>query len=543
MAIAFVRQASTSGTAQPLAVTISTAAGNFLIACISASGDDITGVTDSAGNTWTQAVTKVITNETRSAQIWYTANAAAVTSVSVAHSNSAATVYVNVSEWSGLAASTPGDGTSSDTGTSTDILVGSVATANASDLLIATNIHVNWATNTAARDSFTDLTTASTSWHNSAYRIVGVTGTYTTSWGMSTSQKWAGVIAAFKEASATQYQQPVNAVVTPAPALTTKSSFKRALTIAATTAASLVSGFKNYVTLTANAYAVLVGGYGQEVRSHRPTAYWRLGEASGTTADDEVGSNDGTYNGPTLGQPGLLASDPDTCPLFDGVNDHITTLLAANPSLTDFSVEAWAIGNVNGRTVVQQNDGGGTGRAWIYTDGSGVISSFAGGAQLSSGVFMGPNVARHIVTTYEKATTTLRIYVDGVLGNSAVRSVESCAGTWQIGAGKSVTQPWDGRIDEVAIYERLLTAAEITAHYDKGTVAPSSMFTKKVKKTISAVGGFVASLARVITRDATGWVRLSDAAVNDVTLTDAGVASAALSDSAVATVTLSDETP
>ena len=44
-----------------------------------------------------------------------------------------------------------------------------------------------------------------------------------------------------------------------------------------------------------------------------PVGYWRLGEASGTVAVDQMGANDGAYSGsPTLGVAGLLTGDPDT---------------------------------------------------------------------------------------------------------------------------------------------------------------------------------------------------------------------------------------
>ena len=61
--------------------------------------------------------------------------------------------------------------------------------------------------------------------------------------------------------------------------------------------------------------------YSQQVLADTPAAYWRLGEASGTTAADSSGANrTGRYlNTPTLGQPGALAGDstrppPSTAP-------------------------------------------------------------------------------------------------------------------------------------------------------------------------------------------------------------------------------------
>src|SRR5688500_11107092 len=55
--------------------------------------------------------------------------------------------------------------------------------------------------------------------------------------------------------------------------------------------------------------------YANIVLADNPTAYWRLGETSGTTAVDSSvpGGNQGTYlNGVTLGIPGAIPGDPNT---------------------------------------------------------------------------------------------------------------------------------------------------------------------------------------------------------------------------------------
>ncbi len=53
-----------------------------------------------------------------------------------------------------------------------------------------------------------------------------------------------------------------------------------------------------------------MSAYSDAVKALSPTAYWRLGEASGVTAYDETTNHDGTYvNTPTLGEPSLIDSD------------------------------------------------------------------------------------------------------------------------------------------------------------------------------------------------------------------------------------------
>ncbi len=75
-----------------------------------------------------------------------------------------------------------------------------------------------------------------------------------------------------------------------------------------------------------------------------PRAYWRLDEASGTTAADQLGANPGTYtNGVLLNQPGALASEVDASASFDGVNDYVLVPASTSLDLTSaVTVEFWA---------------------------------------------------------------------------------------------------------------------------------------------------------------------------------------------------------
>src|SRR6185503_16482969 len=76
--------------------------------------------------------------------------------------------------------------------------------------------------------------------------------------------------------------------------------------------------------------------YDQAVLVDSPSAYWRLGEASGTVAGDASGGNrSGAYvDTPSLAQPGALAGSANTSVGFDGVTEHVQVPYAAalNPS-------------------------------------------------------------------------------------------------------------------------------------------------------------------------------------------------------------------
>ncbi len=82
-------------------------------------------------------------------------------------------------------------------------------------------------------------------------------------------------------------------------------------------------------------------------------AYWRLDEASGTTARDVLGKYNGTYvNGVTRGSTGAIVNDPDTAATFNGTSQLVTT--PSLPSVGDFSIEGWSYltnGSVSNSTL------------------------------------------------------------------------------------------------------------------------------------------------------------------------------------------------
>src|SRR5438105_4551295 len=84
--------------------------------------------------------------------------------------------------------------------------------------------------------------------------------------------------------------------------------------------------------------------YRDEVLADLPSAYWRLGEATGTAAADASGNGlSGTYqNAPTLGVSGALTGDSDTAVTLNGTTHYISV---ADNDLLDpgdtFTLEAW----------------------------------------------------------------------------------------------------------------------------------------------------------------------------------------------------------
>ena len=191
-----------------------------------------------------------------------------------------------------------------------------------------------------------------------------------------------------------------------------------------------------------------------------------------TTAYDRSGQgNNGTLtNGPvpTIGKIGQALS-------FDGVNDTAT---ASNYNLSAYSMCFWIKSLVAPSTantiqpIVNGNADPVWGLSWSHTDPTFKQaffqelpnSSFVA-AQLTS--TLQANTWYHVCGTYDGAN--LKAYLNGV--NQAtvpVTSVKVPTGTFTFSRVSGGNTPFGGSIDDVRIYNRALSASEVTALYNLG---------------------------------------------------------------------------
>jgi hypothetical protein len=67
--------------------------------------------------------------------------------------------------------------------------------------------------------------------------------------------------------------------------------------------------------------------------------------------------------------------------------------------------------------------------------------------------------------------STRNTYVDGVLDTSLAFTGPLATNSYDLAIGEILEAPgryWDGLIDEVAIYNKALSASEVQLHYDSG---------------------------------------------------------------------------
>lgn len=228
----------------------------------------------------------------------------------------------------------------------------------------------------------------------------------------------------------------------------------------------LFSGTPRLVTGSKNASF----SYRTQVENDLPISYWRLGEASGTTAVDATGASDGTYSGGfVLGATGALAHDLDPGVDMNGTDGTVSIpRLSAHDLATAVTLEAWCKPDSLSGTRFIVNNGSSYS---LYIDSGSIVFGIRTAAGLStvqsSAVTTG--TWQHFVGTYDGASLTL--YGSGTSLASLPLSGAIVASTTALNIGASddvPTAPFDGAIDEVAIYGTALSPTRILAHHQSG---------------------------------------------------------------------------
>ncbi|WP_435359263.1 PKD domain-containing protein [Haloarchaeobius sp. DFWS5] len=206
-------------------------------------------------------------------------------------------------------------------------------------------------------------------------------------------------------------------------------------------------------------------------------AYYPLDENSGSTATDTTGGNDGTVNGAGQGRPGVLNTSSYE---FDGVDDAVVGPTDLAPSLgTSGTVSAWVKTTQTGSDTMWQapgivgveSNGDGNDVFYGWLDASGNIGVMAGndyGAQSSTEVNDGR--WHHVVLVRDATSGQTRVYVDGVLEDTAASETgaknSAFASLGVIEDTGGTPEYFDGRLDEVRLYDRAISDGEARALYE-----------------------------------------------------------------------------
>lgn len=288
------------------------------------------------------------------------------------------------------------------------------------------------------------------------------------------------------------YQWKSNGVAI-AGATTTSLSISNIVASYSATYSVTVSNPVNVTSASAALAVVTPVGYAAQVLADNPMGYWRLGERAKPTALDSWSTNNGTYFGnETFGLSGALVRDQDTSVDFAGDGSSLvrvpysSDLNGGRDPGGSWTVECWVrpdfdaategglfavpvasvdlTQNRSGYFFLEQPDG------WQFRLGnsSGYLSGWNGAAGSVGGVAQA-NTWYQLVGQYDGTAGMGYVYVNGVQVKAAavVGLQNNSAATFNIG-DRGDGAPFAGRVDEVAVYSGVLTAARVQAHYYAG---------------------------------------------------------------------------
>ena len=269
---------------------------------------------------------------------------------------------------------------------------------------------------------------------------------------------------------------------------------------------NVVKSDTTYVTISSAAPST----YANTVIAEQPSAFWRLGEPSGTSVYDWAGWNDALVTGTvTRGTPGAILGDADTATTFPGDGTgYVSTQTPAAPPTT-FTLEAWinTTTTSGGKIIGFGNAATGSSSSYdrhVYMDNRGRIwfGVYPGGVRtLNSTASYNDGAWHHVVA--ELGPDGMTLYVDGkrVAQRTDVTSGQDYQGVWRVGGDNLngwPSQPtsayFAGAIDDVAVYPTELTATQVVDNYAASgrtvvNTPPTAAFTASVKKGIATLDG------------------------------------------------------
>jgi hypothetical protein len=235
--------------------------------------------------------------------------------------------------------------------------------------------------------------------------------------------------------------------------------------------------------------------YAETIISDAPLVYYKLDDEFDTEEFvDAMGFENAVVTGTNFPNDGLPPYGSTGSQFLNGAYGVIPRIIEA-----DFSIEFWispstnpsnpfdswwsGLGIVDADAPYSQDDfgvsltGGMSGARIMFGTGK----TGEADVNIISNATVGINPPHHVVCTREKATSTIAIWVDGALDESETgyghdqdlsSSTEITIGSVTTGRG---VYDLVGGLDEVAIYDYVLSESQIEAHYLAGTTAPPSV--------------------------------------------------------------------
>jgi len=184
---------------------------------------------------------------------------------------------------------------------------------------------------------------------------------------------------------------------------------------------------------------------------------------------------------------------------YDGTNSYTITS-TDDPSWTSWSISFWMYRDANndGKYLSERSNTSYSSRCWAILSQTGAINVYAwsstgGFYNNSQSVTISNSAWHHVVVVWDTPNNKLRIYFDGSqLGTGLDTTGNAMSGTLGMAFASQYYSThgskFDGRLDDIAIFSRVLTPTEISNLYN-GTWSSIKSINGLAKASVKSVNG------------------------------------------------------
>jgi hypothetical protein len=216
-----------------------------------------------------------------------------------------------------------------------------------------------------------------------------------------------------------------------------------------------------------------------------PLLLYHLDDMAGLSASDSSGnSNTLTLSGASWSSTDLTGFSAGGSLEFNGVDNYATADDASSLDIEDkITIECWIRPDaITGNSVIldkgndMQQDNIRSNYKLVQSGNDMVFSFYNGEAQphTANNVLSAGSI-HHVVATFDESEDEIKIYVNGVLEYTGTETLQMLTNDdmLHIGRAASGISEYDGLLDEVRVYNRIMNASEVLCHYQTRIYSPT----------------------------------------------------------------------
>jgi len=268
--------------------------------------------------------------------------------------------------------------------------------------------------------------------------------------------------------------------------------------------------FSNGADYTYDSNKIIVnGGIAKLVGMVGVYTQYHLNESSGTTATDSSGNG---RNGTTVNNPSWVAAKLNNGLQLNGTNQTVNCGAIAGFERTNvFSLEAWIkTTKTTAQCIVSKMLWSAPYTGWRFFLSAGKpyfnLYGTSDVLQIHTNDVLSDGNWHHCIATYDGTSLAsgVKIYLDGslktnIVDNNSITSTILNSASCYVGSRENGGERWLGILDEVVIYDKVLSQVEVTSRYNSGAGTEGGGYDTGNPTIVNNTGfTFVSSLVQFI---------------------------------------------